>query len=167
MKLIVRTGSKPHQRDHHLISNIYINLRKFQQTIQKYPRPSTTHFWRKSFYISILGYLGSVPGLCWKFLKQNLCRTCTNYYMLNLKSQNTVELLKRQSLGLKGSVPNFFWLFNPAVKKGQVDVIGGRNVRSQVSDQYRPSVGQRHGGRRSSSPRQLITGKLTGFLKSI
>ncbi len=43
---------------------IYMFLRKFQQTPGTYPSPSTTCLWRTSFYVCILGYLGSVPGVC-------------------------------------------------------------------------------------------------------
>ena len=39
-----------------------LHLRKFQQTPETYPRPSTTYLWRKSFHICILGYL-DVPGV--------------------------------------------------------------------------------------------------------
>ena len=44
-------------------------LRKLQQTPRTYPRPSTTCLWRKSLHICIFGYLGSVPGVCWIFLR--------------------------------------------------------------------------------------------------
>ena len=43
-------------------------LRKLQQTPGTYPRPSTTCLWRKSFHVCVLGYLGYVPRVCWKFL---------------------------------------------------------------------------------------------------
>ena len=45
-------------------------LRKLQQTPGTYPRPSTTCWWRKSCHICILGYLGSVPEICWIFLRE-------------------------------------------------------------------------------------------------
>ena len=44
-------------------------LRKLQQTHGTYPRPSTTCLWRKSLHICVLGYLGSVPRVCWNFLR--------------------------------------------------------------------------------------------------
>ncbi len=48
------------------------SLRKLQQTPGTYPRPSTTCLWRKSFHICILGYLESVPGACWNFLRESV-----------------------------------------------------------------------------------------------
>ncbi len=52
-----------------ILSWVCVILRKLQQTHGTYPRPSTTCLWRKSLHICFLGYLGSVPGVCWNFLR--------------------------------------------------------------------------------------------------
>ena len=59
-----------------------IILRKLQQAAGTYPRPSIACLWRKSFHICILGYVESVPGVCWSFVRTIGLADPTSYALI-------------------------------------------------------------------------------------